>query len=84
MNFDTYLKFFHPGITINDLEISDTPGYWRLKKPCLGYPQCRHPIHRCLFEEGPTYHTISYFDTKRDETGRYISPYATWNKARSM
>jgi len=82
-NLENYLKLYHRNITIDDLEITDTKGYWRIKKPCGGLKGgCRNQIHTTLFNEGPIQHTISYFDNTRDSNGRFTSPYKTWNALR--
>lgn len=79
-NLIDYLKYHHRGITIDDLTITKTKGYFRLKKKCGGKGVCNHQIHTCLFNEGRTHHTISFFDDTRDRsTGKYLSPYRTWN-----
>lgn len=74
-----YLNLYHRKVSIDDLIITDTPGYFRLKKKCGGRGICNNPIHTFLFNEGGIFHTISFFDNARDKTnGRFISPYRTW------
>lgn len=80
-----YLSIHHrrSGLTPNDLEPTDTPGYWRILQPCGGRPVCHNALHGTLFNEGPVQHTISYFDPQRDQRGRFTSPYRTWQEARA-
>lgn len=80
--FDSHLLYGF-GITRNDVEPTEAPGYWRKKEPCAGAPKCREPLHSCLGCEGPTHHTIQFNDATRDARGRWSSPYATWRAARS-
>ena len=69
-----YLETYYR-ITIGQVEITDTPGYWRSKKPSFNYS----------LTEKPFYCTYSFYDTDlylynsgRDKRGRFISPYTTW------
>lgn len=72
-----FLKWnFH--LALDDIEITDEPGYWREKEACAGLKGgCRNPLHGYLFNEGPIYHTIQYLDPGR-VNGRFSSPYITW------
>lgn len=76
----SYLRLRHPDIQYEDLEISDVPGYWRIKIPCDGKTGCRHPIHSCLFNEYPSCHTISFRDENHTLDGKFASPYRTWKE----
>ena len=79
-NLIEYLKYHHRGITSDDLVITDSKGYVRLKKKCGGKGVCNNMIHTCLGNEGGIHHTISYRDNTRDiETGKFLSSYRTWN-----
>ena len=79
-NIISYLRYHHENISIDDLWITDVKGYFRLKKKCGGKGVCSNPIHTCLFNEGGVHHTISFLDDTRDRlTGRFLSPYRTWN-----
>jgi hypothetical protein len=65
--------------TIDDVDILDTPGYWRRKQPCGGVGKCYCQIHGFMFNEAPMRHTVTYFDKPYDyQTHRFTSPYATW------
>jgi hypothetical protein len=76
---ETHLRRHHRGLTVADLEPTSTPGYWQIKTPCGGARGgCPSELHGCLFNEGPTHHTISYRDPIRGERGRFASPYRTW------
>ncbi len=78
-NLSNYLSLYFPKLTIDDLEISDVKGYWRIKKLCGGKAGgCTNMIHTCLFNEGPVQHTISYQDSWKGRDGRIKSVYETW------
>jgi hypothetical protein len=65
-------------VDLDDLEISNVPGYWRDKKPKI-HPG--HPLHRCIGCDGPFRATYTYHDNPRDyTTGRFASIYRTWRK----
>jgi hypothetical protein len=65
-------------VNLDDLEISDVPGYWRDRTPKM---HKGHPLHNCLGCSGPFRATYTYFDNIRDYiTGRFVSPYRTWRK----
>ena len=66
----------HYGVSLSDLEITETPGYWRDKKAKI-HPG--HPLHGCLFCEGPFKATYYYSDSGRCcKTGKFLSPHRTW------
>lgn len=56
---------------LDEYEISDTTGYWRMRLPCTRCPGARE--HR---------HTATFFDSvTRDQVfGRFLSPYQTWRE----
>lgn len=59
--------------SLDEYEISDIPGYWRLREPCT---RCAPPAreHR---------HTASYYDDSKDPaSGQFVSPYQTWRELR--
>ena len=72
----------HYNSELTEYEITDTPGYWRKLQPCTGRGTCRSMMsHGALGWEGPARHTAIYFDPPRDpETGRWASPYRTWQE----
>ena len=79
-NLKRYLSIYYPHITIDDLTITESRGYFRMKKKCGGKSVCNNMIHTCLFNEGGIHHTISFTDDGRDyKTGRFLSPYRTWD-----
>lgn len=82
MNLETYLKFYHPNIDINDLEITDTKGYWRVKGGCKGGDECSHAFRSALGSCGGGELTISFSEHGRDEKGRFLRPYREWEKWR--
>lgn len=73
-----HFRFYYRA-AMEDVAITDTPGYWKYKQSCGGRGVCPAPIHACLFNEGPIRHTLSYFDPGRDpRTGRWQSTTRTW------
>jgi len=66
-------------VEMQDIEITDTPGYWRDKEPKI-HPG--HPLHACLGCEGPFRATYTFFDSPRLK-GRFASPTRTWAALRS-
>jgi hypothetical protein len=78
-NLSNQLRTYYPKLTIDDLEITDSKGYWKIKKPCGGKSGgCTNMIHTTLFNEGPMQHTISYHDSWKGRDGRFKSQYETW------
>lgn len=66
----------------SDVVPTDSPGYWRKLEPCGGLAGgCPSPLHQTVFNEGPTFHTIHFYDDDRDADGRFASPYRTWQAA---
>jgi hypothetical protein len=53
--FADFLQMHH-NASPEDFEPTETPGYWRRKKPCDS--SCREPIHGYLFNEGGIRHTV--------------------------
>jgi hypothetical protein len=45
-------------VEMQDIEITDTPGYWRDREPKM-HPG--HPLHGCIGCDGPFRATYSYF-----------------------
>jgi hypothetical protein len=84
-NLEFYLRVHFPKLTVDDLEITDTKGYWRIKKPCGGrVGGCTNMIHTTLFNEGPIQHTISYYDSWKSKDGRFKSIYETWRTLKEI
>jgi hypothetical protein len=75
----SHLRTYY-GYDIDDVEITDTKGYWVLKKLCGGRGHCQSPLHMFLFNEAPTCHTVSFIEPMRfyGDGGRFHSPYRTW------
>jgi hypothetical protein len=70
-----YMKMKYQ-VDLDDLVISNVPGYWRDKEP---KEHRGHPLHRCIGCEGPFCATYVYHDSQMDvATGRFASPYKTW------
>ena len=67
-----YIKY---GKHLNDLEISDVPGYW-IDKEATMHPG--HPLHTFIGCSGPFKSTYSYLDSIRDRNGRFVSRTRTW------
>lgn len=71
---EQFLRIYY-SIGIDDVEITETKGYWRFKEPCND--SCHHPIHGCLGNEGRIRHTISFTPSRR-EKGKFVSYYEVW------
>ncbi len=81
---EQYLRIYHRR-ELADVTPTETPGYWRLIRPCGGRDgRCCEPIHSTLGNEGPMHHTICYCDSRRNRFGQWVSPYRTWKEARSV
>ena len=70
---DAYMRLRYR-VPLAEMELTDTPGYWRDKEPKM-HP-C-HPLHSFLFCEGPFRASYSYFDPPRIG-GRFASMTRTW------
>ena len=66
-------------VGLDDLEQTDTPGYWQDKAPKL-HPG--HPLHSCLGCDGPFRATYTYFDPPRIG-GRFARVTRTWAALRA-
>lgn len=75
---DAHMRL-HYRVSLDDLEQTDTPGYWRDKEPKM-HPG--HPLHSCLFCDGPFRATYTYFDPPR-VGGRFASTTRTWAALRA-
>ncbi len=66
----------HYRVSLDDLEQTDTPGYWQDKEAKMhpGYP-----LHGCLGCDGPFRATYTYYDSSR-VNGRFASPTRTWKR----
>lgn len=64
----------HYGKGLDEMEISDVPGYWRDKEPQM---HTGHPLHGCLGCSGPFRATYTYYDPPRRD-GRFASRTRTW------
>jgi len=83
VSFDNFVRFAY-GREPEEFEPTEEPGYWQTREPCGGLDGgCREPIHRVLFCESGTRHTIQYRDPRRGPGGRWQSPYLTWAQARA-
>lgn len=73
----SYLALYHH-LTLDDVEPTETRGYWRIRKACGSRAGgCHHPLHGTLFNETECHHTASYLDSRRNRA-RFASPYRTW------
>ena len=69
-------------LTPSDVEPTDTPGYWRERRPCEGAGKCRHPLHACLGNEGGVRHTVEWHNrTHWPGVSGSISPHWFWRKS---
>lgn len=75
----------HYGASPEEFRPIKTRGYWERIEPCGGRAGgCRNMIHTVISCEGPVRHTVCYVDPPRDDTtGRWASPYITWETARA-
>lgn len=73
---ERHLKTYY-SLTLEDVEITDTKGYWKMKMLCD--ETCNHPIHTCLGGESRMHHTISFAKHKRNNKGQFQSSYQVWN-----
>lgn len=82
---DSHLRLYY-GIGLDDVEITDTRGYWQMKKPCGGFGKCSSPLHSFMFNEDPICHTVSFIEPMRyyGDGGRFQSPYRTWKILRGI
>jgi len=46
-------------VSLDDIRITSTPGYWEDREPKI---HAGHPLHGCLFCEGPFRATYVYLD----------------------
>lgn len=59
----------------DEIEPTETPGYWRFRKVCNG--ECRMGHTR------PMQHTLSFTEHgTRDERGRWVDPFRAWKEWR--
>ena len=72
---ERHLRTYH-SLTLEDVEITDTKGYWKIKKLCD--ETCHHPIHTCLGNEGRMHHGIYCVRYERNDKGQFKSPYQIW------
>lgn len=83
-DFEWFLRNYHPHLTVADLELTDTRGYWRVKGGCLGGEACRHAFRG---EFGPCQGggelTLYFIQPGRDSLGRFLRPYRYWEAARA-
>jgi len=62
--------------TLDDLEISDVPGYWNDKEAKI---HTNHPLNNCIGNQGvPFKLSYTYIDPCRDHRGRFASQSRTW------
>lgn len=64
-----YLKLHH-NKTLDDVEITETRGYWKVKKICNG--ECR------MGHTHPMNHNIKFYEGGRDEKGRFKKTCESW------
>lgn len=67
-------------VSLDDLQQTDTPGYWQDKEPKTHHG---HPLHSCLGCDGPFRATYTYFDPPRTG-GRFSSTTRTWAALRGF
>ncbi len=69
----------------DDVEMTDSKGYWAVKGGCRGGLECRHAFRGELGPcEGGTRLTIYYAEHGvRERNGRWVSPYRIWEMIKS-
>lgn len=67
---------------LEDLELTDTPGVWRVTKGCPGGKDCTHAFRGALGGCNGDVDLVIRFEEwgKRDDNGRFVSPYQEWYK----
>ncbi len=76
--------FPYRGLTLDEVRITSTPGYWEKLEPCGGAGECPSPLHWCFGCKGPVRHTVSFAEWGvRDKRGRFVSPHRAWKALRS-
>lgn len=78
---EDYLLYYH-NLKIEDVEITNQPGYWKVKKGCPGGNKCRHAYRGALGPCKGGDELIIHFDEygKRDKNGRFIDKFRVWKK----
>lgn len=70
-------KMRHRVQSPEEIEPTETPGYWRFRKTCNG--EC------CMGHTRPMQHTLSFTEHgTRDERGRWVDPFRAWKKWRQF
>lgn len=78
--FVSYLDLYY-NLKPEDVEISDTPGSWRVKKLCPGGEECRHAFRIALGPcSGGRETFIYYAEHGAREKGRFVSPFREWKR----
>ena len=72
---ESHLRLYY-SLTPDEVEITDTKGYWRIKELCD--IDCHHPIHLCLGCKDRMHHTIYFTQHHRNDKGQFKSPYSVW------
>lgn len=79
-NFKRFLS--SQSLTLADVDISDTKGFWYVKDGCKGGEQCRHAFRGELGPcDGKGKLIVSYSEHGlRERNGRWIRPYRVWEE----
>jgi hypothetical protein len=68
-------------LSLDDVQIASSRGYWELKELCPGGERCKHAfrgyIGPCSGGGRLSIHYATY--GKRDGNGRFLSPYLVWD-----
>ncbi len=68
----------HHHLSVDDVVITETPGYWEMKEPC-DPKTCSSPLHGYIGCSGAIKHTVSFAEYGvRDQLGRFVSPHRIW------
>lgn len=85
MPLESFLKLHHPHLTVDDLEITDSRGNWRVKAGCPGGENCRHAFRGYIGPcDGGTELIVHFAEYGRDAKGRFLRPYREWERMKAQ
>lgn len=75
-----YFRWKHRIESVDDIEITDIPGYWQIKAGCPGGENCRHASRIAgMCCDGTRPLTIYFAEHGvRDAQGRFVKPHRAW------
>lgn len=79
--FEQYLEIYHRGVSIGNLKVTNSPGYWRVKGGCPGGENCQHAFRSTMGSCNGRELTIYFVEYgKRDGRGKFLSPFEEWRR----